>query len=220
MAKVRFGYLWTYTLLEPRLRYLNFTRRGLLQVMTETYFRIGPLPEDLADLAFLLNVELEELQPLWDRRTQEAWSHIQEYMDNLKDENESFVDDKVAAGIASAEAKKHSVDMDTAQEILGELMPVYEAFTTYWSHKKVTADDCEKVKALIESGKATQQQIISAIERTARETPEDKKQYMKGVSTWLKGGFWMSRSTAKTKKLDQCNEDSRDALLTKLGGGK
>lgn len=220
MAKQRFGYLWTYTLLEPRLRYLNFSRRGLLQVMTETYFRIGPLPEDLAELAFMLNVELEELQPLWDRRTQEAWSYIQEYMDNLQEEVDNHSEEKIAAGIASAESKKLSIDLDTAQEILGELMPVYEAFTTYWSHKKVTVDDCEKVKALIESGRATQQQIISAIERTARETPEDKKQYMKGVSTWLKGGFWMSRSTGKTRKLDQCNEASRDALLTKMGGGK
>jgi hypothetical protein len=219
MAKVQFGYTWTPAMVEAYLQSLNFAQFGLVHRMKDNYLWTREMPEDPEEIAFFFNVDVAQIEALWDRRTQIAWTHVKQYMDVIFAERDEFVEEKTLAGIRSGEARKDSVSLEEAEEILGALLPVYEAFATHWSHKKVTSEDCEKVKALIDTGKATQEQMISAIARTAKNTPADKIQYMKGVGTWLSSGGWMGRDNARKGKLDQCNDDSRDSLIARMSGG-
>jgi len=221
MTKLMFGYTWTPTLVDPYLQTLSFAQLGLIHRMKDNYFRTREMPERPEEIAFFFNVDQSKIEDLWDRRTQIAWAHVRDYMNTILAEREDFVNEKAQAGNMSAEARKQSVSLEEAREILGDLMPIYEAFATYWSHKKITAEDCEMIKNLIESGKTTPEQIISAIVTIAKHTPSDKMQYMKAINVWLNGGGWMAKDSTKKGKLDQCNEDSRDSLLAKMvGGGK
>ena len=219
MTKIMFGYTWTPTLVDPYLQTLSFAQLGLVHRMKDNYFRTHEMPEIPEEIAFFFNVHQSEIDTLWDRLTQIAWAHVREYMDTIIAEREEYINDKTQAGNMSAEARKESVNLDEARAILGDLMPVYEAFATHWSHKKITGDDCEYIKKLIESDKTTPAQMISAIITAAKNTPVDKKQYMKAISIWLSGGGWMAKESAKKGKLDQCNIDSKDSLIAKMGGG-
>lgn len=217
--KIMLGYTYTPGLLAP-FNKLPIPNRGLIRDCMDYSIITGPFDEDVTPevVAFHLCEDPEYIASLWDPRTQAGWVHARQYMVRLIGEREDFVDTKVVAGLLSAESKKDSVSLEEAHGILGDLMPVYEAFATHWAHKKVTSDDCRKVKALIEGGKTTANQMIRAIESLARNTSLEKRQYMKGVSTWLSAGGWMGRDSTQKEKLDQCNQDSKDSILAAMGG--
>ena len=141
-------------------------------------------------------------------------------MDVIIGGDTTFSENKVLAGIASAESRKKSISEEDAQEILETYMPVYNALAAHWSQKKVTSADCEKIKSIIDDGKTTMEQMIEAIVLTAEQTPPDKIQYMKAVSTWLDGGCYAARKNkSSVGKLDHLqNTAGSAALLAKMGG--
>ena len=172
-------------------------------------------------MAFEFNLPAEVIEKLWDDRAQICWEAIVGYMDTLAKENEAFRDEQSLKGIISSEKKKDAIDMDYAQEILGDNYKVYEALIAHWSEKKVTSTDCETINALIEAGKTTADQLIEAIIQAKKQAEhEDRVKFMPAVATWLKSGKWkaIKTTTGKIDKLAKVNEEAKPQLLAKLEG--
>jgi len=220
MSKVMLGYTYTKALLLP-LDKLMIAPRGLVRDMMD-YYLIGhvfcenPTAEEIA---FYLCEDLEYIQELWDERTRFAWIHAKRYMDTLIDERKSYNDEKVGAGIASGEARKDSVTVQEAESILGPNIAVYNSFIENWPHKKVTSTDCEKINSLISNGKVTSTQLINGIINISEQTPTDKRDYMKSVSSWLAGGCWVGKPSKIVKNdiqpahLNRVNNEAKEAYL-------
>lgn len=214
------GYLYTKGLLLP-LDKLMMTNRGLIRDMmdyqlTDQGFSESPSAEDIA---FYLCEDIEFIRGLWDERTQFAWAHAKRYMDTLIDERKDFQDEKVAAGIASGEARKDSVTLQEAECILGSNITVYNAFIENWPHKKVTSSDCEIINSIIINGKATKAELITGIINISEQTPADKRNYMKSVSSWLAGGCWIGKPSKVAKSaiqpahLNRVNDEAGTAYI-------
>lgn len=214
------GYLYTKGLLLP-LDKLMLAPRGLVRDMMDYYlisqvFGENPTAEEIA---FYLCEDLEYIQELWDDRTRLAWVHAKRYMDTLIDERKEFQDEKVAAGIASGEARKDSVTIQEAECILGSNITVYRAFIENWPHKKVTSSDCEIINSIINNGKVTRAELITGIINISEQTPADKRNYMKSVSSWLAGGCWIGKSSKITKTsiqpahLNRVNDEAGTAYI-------
>jgi hypothetical protein len=220
MSKVMLGYLYTKGLLLP-LDKLMMTQRGCVRDMMDYQvinyvFGENPTAEEVA---FYLCEDLEFIRQLWDERTQHAWAHAKRYMDKLITERNDFNEEKVAAGIASGEARKKAVTLSEAEEILGKNFSVYKALIENWSHKKVTLTDCEMINDLISSGKATADCLISSILTISEQTPSDKREFLKSVSSWLSSGSYMAKASkpkgplVQSSHLHRVNEEAGSAYL-------
>ena len=204
---MRFGYTWTPSALAYWMQRLSLTQKGLLRDMQDALITNPELPnptgiddrDTLSKLAFEFDIPLEELTLLWDERVQLCWEHIVPYMAEELGSKEEFKEKQILAGLASGEAGKETVSMDTAQEVLGESYGVYEALITHWN-KKVTAQDCETIQKLIEAKKVTADELISAIIEAKKQAEQiGKVEYMVAVATWLKAGKWKAAKTQNGK---------------------
>jgi len=220
MSKVMLGYLYTKGLLLP-LDKLMMTNRGLVRDMmdyqlTDRGFSENPTAEEIS---FYLCEDIDFIRGLWDERTKFAWAHAKRYMDTLIDERTEFQEEKVAAGNASAEARKSRVSLQEAEQILGPNISVYNALIEHWNHKKVTSDDCNTINKIIGSGKATAQQLITGIINITEQTPTDKREFMKSISSWLGSGGWivktskLSKGAPQPSHLNRVNTEAGSAYL-------
>jgi hypothetical protein len=220
MSKVMLGYLHTKALLLP-LDKLKMVQRGLVRDMMEYQLISYVFSENptVEEIAYHLCEDIEFIRELWNDRTQFAWAHAKRYLDTLIDERKEFQEEKVAAGNASAEARKSRVSLQEAEQILGPNVSVYNALVEHWNHKKVTSDDCHTIKQITEKGKASAQQLITAIISIAAQTPTDKRDYMKSVSSWLGSGGWVVRNVKSSKEtlqpshLNRANSEAGSAYL-------
>ena len=214
------GYTYTKALLLP-LDKLRIPARGLVRDMMDYYLMSQTFDENptAEEIAFYLCEDVEYIKELWDERTRLAWAHAKCYMDTLIDERKEFQDEKVVAGIASGEARKDSVTLQEAESILGPNIAVYNSFIENWPHKKVTSTDCEKINSLISNGKVTSTQLIKGIINISEQTPTDKRDYMKSVSSWLAGGCWVGKPSKIVKNdiqpthLNRVNNEAKEAYL-------
>lgn len=215
------GFTWTPFALDHYLQFLSFAQLGLISRMRDVYYRYDTIDTSVEALAFSFNVEESEIEALWTPRFTIAWERMKEYVDTLRGSDANFQGDKLAASLEGVEAKKDATGEDEAQEVLGEHFPVYEAFVTHWSTKKITLKDCEKIKQLIESGKTTVAQLIEAlIEAKKQAEHQDTVKFMPCIATWLKEGRYRALKTANGKpdKLAKVNEEGKAQLMNRLGG--
>ena len=220
MAKIMLGYLYTQGLLVP-LNKLMISNRGLVRDMMDYYlisqvFNERPTADEIA---FHLCEDSELIKGLWNERTQLAWVHAKNYMDKLIEERNEFQEEKVAAGLASGEARKKAVTLKEAEEILGKNFSVYKALIENWSHKKVTLADCEAINELISSEKATADGLISSIVTISEQTPSDKRDFLKSVSSWLSSGSYLAKAPkpkghqVQPTHLNRVNDEAGSAYL-------
>jgi hypothetical protein len=223
MTNFKAGFQWTPFALDHYLQYLSFTQLGLISRMRDVYYRYGFLDTELAALAFSFNVEEADIKALWTPRFEVAWAAVKEYIDVLTDSDTDYQGTQLAASLLGVEAKRTATGEEEAQEVLGELFPIYEAFIQQWSDKKITIQDCEKIKQLVETGKTTAEQMIEALIAAKKQAEhDDKVKYMPCITKWLKEGRYKAAKTANgiPDKLAKANAEGKDAILAKLAGKK
>lgn len=224
MAKIMLGYLYTQGLLTP-LNKLMIPNRGLVRDMMDYYLISQVFNEHPSadEISFHLCEDSNLIAELWNERTQLAWIHAKHYMDKLIEERNDFQEGKVAAGLASGEARKKAVTIEEAKEILKSNFNVYKVLVENWPNKKVTSDDCEKINELISTGKTTASGLISSIISITEQTPIDKREFLKSVSSWLASGSYMAKppkplgSQVQPTHLSRVNEESGSAYLNGRG---
>lgn len=220
MTKVMLSYLYTQGLLVP-LNKLMISNRGLVRDMMDYYLISQVFDEHPTanEIAFHLCEDVELIAELWNDRTQLAWAHAKHYMDTLIEERNVFKEEKVAAGIASGEARKKAVTLKEAEQILGSNFSVYKALLENWPNKKITMTDCEVINEVIYSGKATPDSLITSIISISEQTPSDKREFLKSVSSWLSSGSYLAKAPkpkghlVQSTRLNRVNEEAGSAYL-------
>ena len=191
--QVMLGYTRTHALIYYYFAHLDLRQRGLVELIGDRFFATREeIPEDVTDLAYMFNLPVSEVEAAWDRRAKAAWEGFRAYLISQIEDREEYLAEQSVAGLASAEARKSAITEDLAKEILGDNFKVYEAFVTYWHHKKITDSDCHKINNLVSAGKVTAEKLAAKVKDVAEATTADRFQYMKSIGSWLDSGSYQA----------------------------